>query len=431
MGFDAALVIRTASAVLWVLTGAWIVWKGGQRNRWLGIAIVLSFLTYITNNLFVDYGASSFDAPWPSPSGAAWGAMAGLAGAIAAIVVLTQWSRADWPRSLWPMLAAVTVAFLGGLLTWTDPSFRTSSVITESFVVSGLARPFAVTLSFFRSSIDASLLLASYASVRMALEPSRELARRQAPLALGLGLFALYYLFNGIVYPASNDWVLVPATALTGALLVLPWIYAGVKGAGRPALPAANLFLAVALVGLLVPLLTDISAYDAANGTDPTSARGIVRTVAWAIFVYGILRTDMLGVDLRARTVKRGTLAATALAALFIVAQIMQNFLSAEYGLLTGGIIAGAVLFAANPVQKAIERVTDKAPTRGVGGGNASRKEDVYIGALRLAMRDRTLTRDEEVHLHKLAEELGIGAGRAHELMVAVEGERTRKGRVA
>lgn len=80
--------------------------------------------------------------------------------------------------------------------------------------------------------------------------------------------------------------------------------------------------------------------------TDPTGIRGVVRTAAWAALVYGILRHDLLEIGIRPRTVDRGVLAAGALAALFVVAQIAQNFLSAKYGLLMGGIVTYSLALA-------------------------------------------------------------------------------------
>jgi hypothetical protein len=47
----------------------------------------------------------------------------------------------------------------------------------------------------------------------------------------------------------------------------------------------------------------------------------------------------------------------------------------------------------------------------------------VYRKALRLALKDHDLTREEEQHLHELADELGIGGARAHALLTEVERE--------
>lgn len=122
---------------------------------------------------------------------------------------------------------------------------------------------------------------------------------------------------------------------------------------------------------------------------------------------------------------RRGPLAAAALATLFIVAQIAENFLDARYGVLVGGVVAGALLFAANPIQRAIESTRSPSvngpPTP--AGASDDAREAAYRKAIRLALRDRALTREEELHLHEIAEQLGIGGRRAHAILAEVERE--------
>lgn len=126
---------------------------------------------------------------------------------------------------------------------------------------------------------------------------------------------------------------------------------------------------------------------------------------------------------------RRGPLTAAALAMLFVVAQVGQNVLQSQYGLLMGGVAAGALLFAANPIQRAIERLGDHTPGRPTTG-NARRprdaaqdaeREGAYREAVRLALRDRTLTREEERHLLRLAYQLGVPTPRAMEIHDEVE----------
>jgi hypothetical protein len=111
--------------------------------------------------------------------------------------------------------------------------------------------------------------------------------------------------------------------------------------------------------------------------------------------------------------VSKGAVGAGALAVLFIVAQVAQNFFSAQYGLYMGGIIAGTFLFVASPVQKAIERRAGNAPAK---AGTRPGKEEAYRSALRFALRDRALSPQERIALAHLADELGLTAGRAAEL---------------
>jgi hypothetical protein len=118
-------------------------------------------------------------------------------------------------------------------------------------------------------------------------------------------------------------------------------------------------------------------------------------------------------------------LATGALASLFIVAQVAQNFLAAQYGLLMGGVVAGTVVFAASPIQRAMEAKTSRRSSEptAIAAAPVARREQTYRKALRLAMRDRKLTAEEESHLFELAEDLGIGAGRAFQLKREIEEE--------
>jgi hypothetical protein len=56
-----------------------------------------------------------------------------------------------------------------------------------------------------------------------------------------------------------------------------------------------------------------------------------------------------------------------------------------------------------------------------------SRREEAYSNAIRVALRDGAVSREEAGHLHRLAEELGIGAGRAHELWTQAEDDAAAK----
>lgn len=70
------------------------------------------------------------------------------------------------------------------------------------------------------------------------------------------------------------------------------------------------------------------------------------------------------------------------------------------------------------------------AGTTSVGGALASpgraagpRAEDVYRAALRIALKDRRVTPEEELHLAELGEHLGLSARRALALRREIEKE--------
>jgi len=181
------------------------------------------------------------------------------------------------------------------------------------------------------------------------------------------------------------------------------------------------------LAAIVWSLLSAATAHGLLSGPqdrclDAITAEGdrfIVRTLG-ALLVIFALTTGALDNGTRpAGTVRRSTLAAGALALLFIVAQIAQNFFSAEFGLVTGGVVAGCFLFAAAPLQRAMESMRDREPrvrstppsqplTQACGS-----HDEAYRAAVRVALRDRRLTREEELALADIAERLGIGARRA------------------
>jgi hypothetical protein len=144
---------------------------------------------------------------------------------------------------------------------------------------------------------------------------------------------------------------------------------------------------------------------------------GIARLIGLVLLALAVFRYGLLDVELPRVALRRGPLAAGALAVLFVVAQVAQNFLASQYGLLLGGVIAGAFLFAARPIERAIEG----RAMRTVQVGDSRR--DAFRKAVRLAARAGPLTREEEAHLAHIADELGLSNRDAHAVISEVEAE--------
>lgn len=273
----------------------------------------------------------------------------------------------------------------------------------------------AATLIFLiGGALGGSTLLAvEFANAPTPVERTR-LALCGAALAIYGGFYAPF--FVGSNSPSVSFLLLwgplVPVAAFAWTL------------AARAGPAARNVSLLVVLSGFvgLVVSLTDASAISAFGFP------GVTRLVGIAILAYAVFRLDLLGTGFAPRTVHRGTLATVALAALFIVAQIAQNFLAAQYGLLMGAVVAGSFLYAAQPIQRAIER-TREPRAQTFATSPTVRGEESYRKALRLALRDRQLTREEETHLHELARDLGIDGPRAHALLAEAEAARRKRGR--
>lgn len=137
---------------------------------------------------------------------------------------------------------------------------------------------------------------------------------------------------------------------------------------------------------------------------------------------YAILRHDLLGLDRRVRwTVQRGTLAFAFVATFFVGTQLAQNWLSARYGIVLGGVAAGLLLFAIAPLQRLAERVATAAVPQAQPAVVADRKLAALRKAAQNAARDGRVSREEEKHLYALAAEMGVDAATAHAIILEVE----------
>lgn len=146
------------------------------------------------------------------------------------------------------------------------------------------------------------------------------------------------------------------------------------------------------------------------------------RVVLPVVVTYGLLRTRVFGLDLSVRwTVSRGTIAASFLAAFFVAAQLAESFLQTRYDWVAGSVAAGLLLFALAPLQRAAERVAERAVpnTKPVASMSDAERDAFYRDLLKAAWADGNLSREERRVLETARERLGIPPERAH----ALEGE--------
>jgi hypothetical protein len=129
---------------------------------------------------------------------------------------------------------------------------------------------------------------------------------------------------------------------------------------------------------------------------------GVARSIAAGVLAYVILQLLPHAAPKRRRRLVRAT---TALALLFVVAQIAQNFLTAESGLLLGGVVTGAFVLVAPAVQRAWEREERTlVPAEAV----ASSAIEAFRAAVRGALVDGPMTSAKEEHLADVAHHLGL-----------------------
>ncbi|MBI4392318.1 MAG: hypothetical protein HY556_00775 [Euryarchaeota archaeon] len=191
----------------------------------------------------------------------------------------------------------------------------------------------------------------------------------------------------------------------------------------REARDAALLAFALLLIGTVDRLiLSDALGYSRAEGP----FYGIARLLTVVALSYAVLKHSVLGFDVNLRfAISKSTIAAVFVAVFFVASEAAQQFFGEAFQSSYVGILtAGALVFAIAPLSRLADRIAEKAVPIAEGRPAATTaKEEAYKRALRIALRDRKLTREEDIHVHELAEHLGIGAGRAMALRVEIERE--------
>jgi hypothetical protein len=137
---------------------------------------------------------------------------------------------------------------------------------------------------------------------------------------------------------------------------------------------------------------------------------GVMRSVGAVCLGIAFFRYEFGGAKVGTRLKTSATSATVSLAVLFITAQIAQNYLAAQYGLLLGGILAGVFLLVAQPIQRALERSPTRMQTADEAeAARSSSAQATYAAAVRLAVHDGAMTPEKELHLAAVADSLGIG----------------------
>lgn len=143
-----------------------------------------------------------------------------------------------------------------------------------------------------------------------------------------------------------------------------------------------------------------------------TGLGGPVRMVGAVLIAWGILRYQVLDIDVKVRWgLEQSTVASIFIAVFFIVSEGAQEFLGAAASNAWIGIIAAAgLVFFMAPLQRLAERVGARAlpDARPAAKMLDVEVRELYEQRLRSAWRDGALTRDERVLLDHLRERLHI-----------------------
>jgi hypothetical protein len=251
-------------------------------------------------------------------------------------------------------------------------------------------------------------------------------AKRAAPHELrllagfssGLLVFIGFAAGTDVLSGYNVTLVWAPELACIGILAAAAaWLWVAVKRESAVARNVALAAFSALFLGMLRHAVTGVDSV-----LDPYGTLGVARLAGWVILALTVVHAGWL--DIRFLSRHRTGIAMAALATLFIVAQVAQNFFSAEFGLYTGGIVAGAFLFVASPVQKAIERINERKSVQVLPRSSKGENDEAFRAAVQFALRDRRLSHAEEMSLADLAERLGIGVKRATEIRHQVELEK-------
>lgn len=152
----------------------------------------------------------------------------------------------------------------------------------------------------------------------------------------------------------------------------------------------------------------------------------VVEIVFMLLVTYGILKVQLLDIDLKVRfAIKSGTLAAAFVAVFLIVAQVAEAVAQryvGNVGWLLGAVAAGLLLFALTPLQRIAERVAHRAVphARRIDEMALDERLDFYREQARIAWEDGALHRKERALLIGLRTRLGIPASDAERVELEV-----------
>lgn len=415
--------INAAGALLFLFEGIAILLlsRGSRRGFWIGAAAATFGLTFIVENVIDYLGRGTIEA---------WVVGGVMALAVLPIIqlarVLATESGPSVSRSLNWILVALGLASL--VATWvavTDPEIADANGITPE--------PVGAFVLAVRLALMVGLVGFLFAAVRRFVASKHEGNRRaMAGLTLSLGLFTMFWICGNAAAPTPLDetgglvlGISIMAFAVVALWAILPLLFTQ----GPTARLARWSFAALLLAGFLaIPVLLAVGL-DYAAASAGFGIFGITRSVGAVFLARAVLRHDLLGMPLPTVAVRRGAIATGALATLFIVAQVAQNFLSSEYGLITGGIVAGAFLFAAQPLQRAMENIMSRGASKAslpFPAGRLAENERVYQLAMKKFTADGRITTEEELALAHLADALGLTTRRAMELRLELNSKRGR-----
>jgi len=396
--------LRLVPAFLVVALGTWIALLRPRRG---GHVAFFAYTTTIgiTTFYFVLAGASA-----ARPEEAAWQAVraalnfSGAGALVALALTLPEPVRREDRR---PLLLAATVAgayfaVMGGVLVLRPAA--------------ALGAGFPVTPWYVAADLGMHAIFATFSGT-LVLLALRWLASQAHEAALR-ARFALFAAAIGV--SATASWIadldhaapLERAAGFVGGGVALAvaalFLAGGARGREpRQARSVAWILLGTALATLLLDGLFPISI--------------VSQSTMLVLVAYGIAKKQLLGLDVKVRwTISKSTVAAAFIAAFFVASEGAQIILGQENQWI-GLLGAGALVFVLAPLQRAAERLAEKAvpvaspaATTSMEGSVVDRRLAAYRRAYAMAWANGQCTQKEMRMLVALRDELGLTADEIH-----------------
>jgi hypothetical protein len=252
----------------------------------------------------------------------------------------------------------------------------------------------------------------------MAYARQRQRRAGQAILASALSAYPIAWATWTSLSLAALSWHLAIGSLFVAASAFAAtqfgWLRLRLRGGGREAIAVvavADLFLLLGIVmGLFFP---------------EESPSGAARIYDVVLVAYAVLRLQYLDLDLKVRWgISKGTVAGIVVAVVFVASEGAQLVFGEDKQWL-GLAVGGLVVFAIAPLQRAAEKLAERAVPVASGPQGRTSAEAIYCEAFLAASRDGKVTRREEIHLARIADRLGIGVERALELRETASREPT------
>lgn len=412
------LLVDNASIALFVALAVYVA-RATPRSRasaaFVAYVIALA-LGVVSINVFWSAPTGPLAAPVAYASAAAWLAVAAAAAWLARTFPwpLDAQERARTARLDAAAAFASTLLFVASVATTLRDR---DNVFADASLPASLHDEYLLLALGSLAFIHVSVYLGALLALRFAAAPAdeRTLRGQTALAASALLLFPL--LIASISALGAEDAGRRWTSALGIALVAAAWLRAThVAPAGaRLARNVAWLSLGVALAGLAARAAWGF------EGAVNSGLMGVGRILGVLLLAYAIVRYHLLDIDVKIRwTISRGTLAAAFVAVFFVVSETAQELFSLTTGSgLLGIVAAGMLVFALAPLQRAAERIAERAlPPETTA---AERREAAYRATLRRFLADGVITHEEERVLATLAAELDINAARAFTLREEVQ----------